>query len=141
MKPENLTPSFNPETMPSMPRPNIDRIETIRTPESGIESGAERIEQIAEARAITNDVGITTPPTPIQSVIQNNSGSVANNTTISDTPLLAGDEDLIEKEWVDRAKKIISDTKEDPYLREEEVGKLQVDYMQKRYGRSLGSDN
>jgi hypothetical protein len=57
----------------------------------------------------------------------------------SDTPIVAADEDLIEKEWVDRAKKILAQTKDDPYRREQEVSKLQADYLRKRYGRELGA--
>ena len=69
---------------------------------------------------------------------------VADDTTTtqqsdSDSPQVAGDEDLIEKEWVDKAKKIISDTRDDPYRREQEVGKLQSDYLKKRYGKELGA--
>ena len=55
-----------------------------------------------------------------------------------DNPLIAADDDLIEKEWVDRAKKIISETKDDPYKREREVSKLQADYLRKRYGKEIG---
>ena len=36
-------------------------------------------------------------------------------------PTIANDDDLIEKEWVDKAKKIIRDTQNDPHKREEEV--------------------
>jgi hypothetical protein len=56
-----------------------------------------------------------------------------------DMPLVANDDDLIEKEWVDKAKKIIVQTKDDPYRREQEVGKLQADYLRKRYGKELGA--
>lgn len=56
---------------------------------------------------------------------------------ISGTPMLAADDDLIEKEWVDKAKKIIAETKHDPYLQEQEVSKLQADYLQKRYGKTV----
>jgi hypothetical protein len=56
-----------------------------------------------------------------------------------DTPVAASDDDLIEKEWVDKAKKIIMQTKDDPYRREREVNKLQADYLRKRYGKELGS--
>lgn len=54
-------------------------------------------------------------------------------------PAIAGDDDLIEKEWVDKAKKIIAETKDDPYRREQEVNRLQADYLYKRYGRVIGS--
>jgi len=57
---------------------------------------------------------------------------------VTDTnPTAAADEDLIEKEWVEKAKKVIADTKHDPYLQEQEVSKLQADYLKKRYGKTV----
>ena len=56
----------------------------------------------------------------------------------SGTPLIAADEDLIEKEWVDKLKSIISLTKEDPYERAKVIAQLQADYLRKRYNRTLG---
>ena len=53
-------------------------------------------------------------------------------------PLLAADEDLIEKEWVDKLKSIISLTKDDPYERARVIAQLQADYLKKRYNRTLG---
>ncbi len=52
-------------------------------------------------------------------------------------PATAADEDLIEKEWVERAKKIVASTKNDPYLQEQEVSRLQADYLKKRYGKEV----
>ncbi len=57
---------------------------------------------------------------------------VANN-----NPVAAADEDVIEKEWVDKAKKIVAQTKDDPYNQEKEVSKLQADYLKKRYGKEV----
>jgi hypothetical protein len=54
------------------------------------------------------------------------------------TILAAKDGDLIEKAWVDKAKKIVDDTRGDPYFREEQVKELKADYLDKRYGRKLG---
>lgn len=57
---------------------------------------------------------------------------------VGDTnPISASDEDVIEKEWVDKAKKIVAQTKDDPYAQEKEVSKLQADYLKKRYGREI----
>lgn len=58
---------------------------------------------------------------------------------VNDNPSVASDDELIEKEWVDKAKKVIAETKDDPYRREQEVSRLQADYLSKRYGRELGS--
>lgn len=56
-------------------------------------------------------------------------------------PMVAADDDLIEKEWVDKAKKIIQQTKSDPYTQEKEVSKLQADYIKKRYGKDVKLPN
>jgi hypothetical protein len=55
----------------------------------------------------------------------------------NDMPLVAKDDDLIEQEWVQKAKKIVAATKDDPYRQEQEVSKLQADYLQKRYGKEV----
>jgi hypothetical protein len=52
-------------------------------------------------------------------------------------PLAASDEDLIEKEWVDKAKKIVALTRDDPFKQEQEVSRLQADYLKKRYGKEI----
>ena len=56
-------------------------------------------------------------------------------------PTVASDDEVIEKEWVDKAKKIITDTKNDPYRQEKEVSKLQADYLKKRYGKEVKLTN
>lgn len=63
-----------------------------------------------------------------------------NNTANADSspgPAIADDVDLIEKEWVDKAKSIVNEHKHDPHTQEKEVGRLQADYLQKRYGKTL----
>ena len=52
-------------------------------------------------------------------------------------PAVAADEDVIEKEWVQRLKHIIATTKHDPFLQEHEISKLQADYLFKRYGKQV----
>lgn len=50
-------------------------------------------------------------------------------------PIIADDVDVIEKTWVDKAKQIVEETKDDPHRQEEEVEKLQQSYLKKRYGK------
>lgn len=136
MQQENLTHIAGPEKMPSMPRPDFDHlIET--NAESAVEKSAEKFEVRSEANAAVSDAIITTIAATTDEPLQASTVSVDGITTVSGIPSVAADEDLIEKEWVDKAKKIISDTKEDPYTRDEEVSKLQVEYIKKRYGRSV----
>jgi hypothetical protein len=110
------------------------------TPELGIESGAERVEQRSEAAPASVNSMPALPP--LQTTLTPAISTPINRASTSledDTPVAASDDDLIEKEWVDKAKKIIMQTKDDPYRREREVNKLQADYLRKRYGKELGS--
>lgn len=135
MKPETQSTHLNPEQLSVHERPNIERADNLGNLESSVEMAAEHYEQKSETNAIMTDVATTTIlPTP---VIKDD--AVVDNATIDDTPLVANDDDLIEKEWVDKAKKIVAETQNNPYGRDEAVNKLQVDYIKKRYGRELGA--
>lgn len=59
-------------------------------------------------------------------------------TPVNDTPAIASDDDLMEKEWVDKTKKIIALTKGNPYEQAKAIAALQMDYLKKRYNRNIG---
>lgn len=65
--------------------------------------------------------------------------AVASVTSVN--PTVADDVDVVEKEWVDKARMIVEQTKNDPYRQEAEVEKLQIDYIKKRYGRDIKPGN
>ena len=46
-------------------------------------------------------------------------------------PQEAQDTDLIEKEWVEKAKRIVEHTSDDPYVQQNELAKMKADYMKK----------
>lgn len=50
----------------------------------------------------------------------------------------AAESDLIEKEWVDKAKQIVEHTVDDPFTQQEELSKMKADYLKKRYNKDLG---
>ena len=136
MQPENSRGLNGPELAPAEVTPNGERIPVLPTPESGIETGAERVEQTAEASAAAADAATAGAPVmPLALPVV----PVPESQTISDSPLVAADEDVIEKEWVDKAKKIILETKDDPYARSSRVNELQKDYLKKRYNKELGA--
>lgn len=60
---------------------------------------------------------------------------------IDENPLIASDEDLIEREWIDRAKQIVEATKSDPHKQDDEINKLQADYINKRYSKNRVTEN
>lgn len=55
----------------------------------------------------------------------------------SQSPLIADDADVIEKEWVQKAKAIVNQTKEDPHRQSAELSNFKHDYMSKRYGKDI----
>ncbi|MEI6480767.1 MAG: hypothetical protein WCO19_00505 [Candidatus Saccharibacteria bacterium] len=52
-------------------------------------------------------------------------------------PVIADDADLIEKEWVTRAKMIVAKTKDDPREQNKEINKFKADYLKKRYNKDI----
>lgn len=142
MEPQLQTPNLSPERGPAQPRDfspelrfptgqeNLNKqpgnFEVTESREQKTGAGAGENQAFSQATA----QAIPTPPPPM----------VDNNSKISvsdDAPMVAADEDLIEMEWVNKAKKIINDTKSDPYLQEREVSKLQASYLQRRYGKDV----
>lgn len=115
----------------------IERQAPTFTPERGIEHYPEQQERNVESAMEHAQPAPGVLPPPI--VIPQPTSQVDDTAVlVDDVPLVAADEDLIEKEWVDKAKKIVVATKDDPYKREAEVGRLQTEYLKKRYGKELG---
>lgn len=62
----------------------------------------------------------------------------ASTSLTSSNPLQASDDsDLIEKEWVTKAKEIVARTREDPHKQSDELNVFKADYMKKRYNRTV----
>lgn len=61
--------------------------------------------------------------------------------TDSNTPMIADDADLIEKEWVEKAKQLVDQTKNDPYTQNKEINKFKADYIKKRYNKDIALSN
>ncbi len=146
MEPKSFSPEMNtptpegtPEPTPSLPspenRPEVPQFSPEQAQPAAPERAAEYSAQ-AQAAMSAQPVPISLPtPVPIAD------DSQAQPAATDDSPAVAADEDLIEKEWVDKAKKIIAETKDDPAQREKAVGRLQADYLKKRYGKELGASS
>lgn len=59
-----------------------------------------------------------------------------NQQSASSLPI-ADDNDLIEQEWVDKAKAIIEKTREDPHMQNKEISEVKADYIKKRYNKEI----
>ena len=137
MKPEQVpTPQFNREPAPS----SSEGGEQLASPETQGEGAHER-EQNMQQVDRENAPPVPVPVAPLAPPLPVPVPAPAKQVTDNAGPTIASDDDLIEREWVDKAKKIISETQNDPYRREQEVTKLQVDYLRKRYGKELGTSN
>lgn len=53
------------------------------------------------------------------------------------SPQIADDNDLIEKEWVLKAKEIVAQTAHDPHLQNKAMSKFKADYLKKRYNKDI----
>lgn len=106
-------------------------------PERRVEVGSEKKQDINVGETLAAPFPVLPPVVPGADYAQ----PIGQPTQDATYPAIANDDDLIEKEWVDQAKAIIAQTKDDPYQREKKVSLLQADYLKKRYGRTLGSSS
>lgn len=129
--PENERPSTASEQQPEIGLSN-------NSPEYRGDHSPEQNERRAEAAARVSETYRDAQPAapPLPTVV---SGASTATSDDDGTPPTAADEDVIEKEWVDKAKQIITATQDDPAQREREVARLQADYLRKRYGKEIGA--
>jgi len=83
------------------------------------------------------DVLTATPVLPVQD--EDNVAPPVDSPKTSKLP--AADKDVIEKQWVQKAKEIVADTKSDPYKQKSEMSKAKADYIQKRFKKTVKTDD
>ncbi len=98
---------------------------------------AEQTPAVAETAPAPKAPGLAVPPMlPLPPPPTVSSGS-----PIAAPPLAAAapltDDDLIEKEWVNKAKAIVERTRDDPYRQSEELTVVKADFMQKHYNKTI----
>lgn len=107
----------------------------------GVEAGLNDFE-------ITNDDSLKSDSTADDNADDNSQDNTAKQVpsvakkaiggaAVSISPGVAEDKDDIEKEWISKAKRIVEQTKSDPYLQERAVSRLQADYMKKRFNKEI----
>ncbi len=85
--------------------------------------------------AIPDDIPTAEPP----SVADGSQASQGDSNSF-DPHQLATETDRIEPEWVEKAKALISQTRDDPYMQKDEMSKIKADYIQKRFNKHLKTD-
>jgi hypothetical protein len=137
MEPESISSNTGRENA-SIERPSVpDAMTNPNISETILAIEKERSETaVSEPGAVKSDTSGLSGIFP--TTVVTDDSSTDDNTSPVLVPMIASDDDLIEKEWVDRAKKIVSENRDDPYKQEEAVSELQKDYKKKRYGRETG---
>lgn len=113
-----------------------------------LESGHSSEHLIINPENVANSAGSkppqsSTPVTATPSQLpQQAPYQVQQNTNLpDDNSLIADDTDLIEKEWVNKAKQIVEQTKHDPHLQTNEMSKFKAEYQKKRYNKDVKVSN
>ena len=73
----------------------------------------------------------------VQGAVSSAGAQATAATTQLDVPEIADDVDLIEKEWVKKAKEIVDATQGDPYKQNNQINKMKVEYIKKRYNKDI----
>lgn len=126
----NSSPGLHlPEPLPAGPNGHEQQ------PEQGV--GAEFVAVAAPETAPRPGAPTFAAPQMPDPQSQTSATPTAAATPIPATPVAAADDDLIEREWVDKAKQIVDGTKEDPYQQNRQLAAFKADYMKKRYGKTI----
>lgn len=127
----NETPSFD------LPQPNLETITF--NPDTNTEISPAPVN--SEVQSLVAELPQSSPPTatfPAQSSVPNPVPQpLPVDPALSVAPVLADASVLIEKEWVARAKAIVEQTKNDPYMQNEELNKFKADFMKKKYNKDV----
>ena len=102
-------------------------------------AGLSPIEMLTQAQgAVVQAVQSTDDHTALPVVPLNDPHVVSAQSSSDDNnPVIAEDGDVLEKEWVDKAKKIVASTKNDPREQTNQFVKMRYDYVKKRYGKEI----
>lgn len=103
-------------------------------------------ENLSPAQETQNNSLISTQLPQSQQQIQQANLTDDNQTnqqiqSVVQSPAIADDVDLIEKEWVVKAKEIVEKTRDNPYLQNKAIGEMKTDYIKKRYNMDISNNS
>ena len=129
------------EILPSLEKKNMPTAGEVSSPVNENET-ARAIEQKSQAAKdgshVMSAAAVDDAQKQLQGLPQSNSTSSSDDDNQAiDVPDVAEDIDLIEKEWVKKAKEIVNATYGDPYTQNNQISKMKVEYIKKRYNREI----
>lgn len=104
-----------------------------------VESGAGFIQPpVSVATPTQAATGVPSTSTmPQQPAVDYQNAGTATQIASVGLPQIADDTDLIEKEWVEKAKEIVERTRSDPHAQSKEIQHFRADYIKKRYNKDI----
>ena len=128
--PEKSSEQLPPVITPGETLPQVAPSETVANPERGEQNlGAVGA---AVQQAYTDDATLVAPAPLVQPT-----DDPAADPALQTTQLPGADIDVIEKEWVEKAKSIVAKTKDNPREQSIELTGMKREYIEKRFGKSL----
>jgi hypothetical protein len=121
------------ELPPQVPSPEAEN----KRQEKGSEAPPARPEQVgkqAPTALPALPIDLPTADTPIIAAPQD------DTVTRPTAPHPADDNDRIEHQWVDKAKAIIAQTRDDPYQQKNQMSKVKAEYIEKRFNKQIKTD-
>lgn len=135
-----MTPSnygqYGPNPQPPIPENRTVMSPVFKAPNS-FEASLPLASQADPNRKMFAGDSLPTLSLPAVKTKQLNVNNVVNSATLPVVPTTADDNDLIEKEWLLKAKKIVKDNRDDPHRQSKELTLFKSDYMQKRYNKTI----
>jgi hypothetical protein len=129
----------NNEILPSPEQPNNRGLESVdNSNEKDLNIATEQKSNSVSGSGALSAVGIDDAQSQVSGATT--SGTSAMSAVVStqvDVPEVAEDVDLIEKEWVKRAKDIVNSTIGDPHTQNNQINRMKVDYIKKRYNKNI----
>lgn len=127
------------DVLPSVEMPPAQQTGGNYVPDTGAYAENQLAKQVDTTPVGTNQAMPSQPVGMPMQTAQPPVGPQMPSTQLAGTPnpQIADDTDLIEKEWVEKAKSIVEQTKHDPYLQNKEMGVMKADYLKKRYNKDV----
>lgn len=136
---EPLTPEQRMDLPPPVPtQEKAEAPEMNVVKRQGSEANPEFLPPVAQSQQPVQQAQTATQVQPATATADHSLTAQSGTTTASSAnPAIAEDVDLIEKEWVEKAKAIVNHTRDDPHRQSKEINKMKADYIKKRYNKDV----
>lgn len=130
---------MNPQNNSELPPVYHGGPEAQQVPTDQLLPAAEQVAETVRAQAVEKGVGAPVQATPPSAAAQTllSVADPSQSVATAGQPQIADDLDLIEKEWVEKAKAIVEQTKHDPRTQSREINRFKADYLKRRFNKEV----